>query len=172
MATPFLGEIRVFGGNFAIKGFAFCNGQSLSISQNQALYSLLGTTYGGDGVNTFNLPNLQSRLPIHFGTDTVGNVYTLGENIGVESVTLTANQLGSHTHLYEASSGAATAVGPGGGYAATGTVDFYTADAQNPAVFASNAVGAAGSSAPHTNIMPCQCVNFLIALEGIFPARS
>ena len=174
MAEPFLGEIRLVGFNFAPAGWYLCQGQLLSISQNTALFSLLGTTYGGNGTTTFALPNLQSRLPIHQGTDTTGISYPIGSVLGSEGVTLATNQIGSHTHSLVGSSAAAVNKGPGGGYSAAGSLDFYTTDSQSADLvpLASNAISPMGGSAAHSNIMPYQCVNFIIAYQGVFPSRN
>ena len=169
MSEPFLGEIRIFGFNFAPRGWAFCNGQLLSISQNTALFSLLGTTYGGNGQTTFALPNLQSRAPVHFGQGAGLSSYTLGQAAGEESVTLTSNQLAAHSHAVNATNGASDSNRPanrfpasGGAYAAAG--DGTT---MNPGVGA-----AAGGSQPHSNLPPYLALNFCIALVGIFPSRN
>src|SRR5688572_10775523 len=119
MAQPFIGEIRMFAGNFAPAGWAFCDGQLMPISENDALFVLIGTTYGGDGQETFALPNLQSRVPLHYGNGPDGQSYQLGEQIGVESVTLTANQIPQHTHALTGSLSAATATTPSGNVLAT-----------------------------------------------------
>lgn len=173
MSEPFLGEIRMFGGNFAPTGWAMCNGQLMSISQNTALFALLGTTYGGDGVTTFELPDLQGRLPIHQGTDPSGNSYVIGQRAGEEFVTLTVNQMPSHAHQMVAASDASSQSLPVGNLTANTTaagVNLYgsgTAAAMAPA-----AINSVGGSQPHDNSMPFVVVNFIIALEGIFPSRS
>jgi microcystin-dependent protein len=174
MAEQYLGEIRMFAGNFAISGWALCNGQLLSISQNQALFAILGTTYGGDGVNNFALPDLQGRVPIHMGQGAGLSPYVLGEETGVETVTLTASQMPVHTHLVQCNTGGGNQASPSGGLPAvesTGTsLDYSTVAGNatmNPAMNQN-----AGGDQPHTNIQPVLCVNFLIALEGIFPSRG
>jgi len=175
MANPYLGEIRMFAGNFAIAGWALCNGQLLSISQNTALFAILGTTYGGDGVSTFALPDLRGRVPIHVGQGVgLSNAYILGQETGVESVTLTASQMPVHTHLVQCNTGGGNQASPSANLPAvesTGTsLDFSDAGANatmNPAMIQS-----AGSGTPINNIQPYLCVNFIIALEGIFPSRN
>ncbi|WHM40899.1 tail fiber protein [Streptomyces sp. BPTC-684] len=169
MSEPFVGEIRMVGFNFAPRGWAQCNGQLLPISQNTALFALLGTTYGGDGRTTFALPDLRGRVPLHQGAGPGLSPRTLGESTGAETVVLTAGQLPSHTHTLK---GAATrqdtnrvtgAALSNSGYYSTQTP---TAD-MHP-----EAVAATGGSQPHDNVQPVLCVNFVIALEGIFPSRS
>ena len=172
MANPFIGEIRMFGGNFAPANWAFCQGQLLSINEYETLYALIGTTYGGDGVNTFALPNLQSRLPLHQGSDGSGNTYSLGANGGVESVTLTSNQLGGHTHPFQVSN-VATQPGPGGAYPAVSDTSFYADTPGSLTALASNAIApAAAGNQPHENRMPFLAVNYIISLFGIFPSQS
>lgn len=177
MSQPFLGQIQPFGFGFAPRGWAQCNGQTIAISQNAALFSLLGTMYGGNGTSTFQLPNLQSRVPMHFGT-WLGNIYYQGEVGGEENVTLTLNMLPQHNHNFVGSSGNANASNPAPGQAlakvtiGSGTPDsFYGPDATpqplNPA-----SVSMAGGNLPHSNIQPCLAVNFCIALSGIFPSRG
>jgi microcystin-dependent protein len=175
MANPYLGEIRMFAGNFAIAGWALCNGQLLSISQNTALFAILGTTYGGDGVSTFALPDLRGRVPIHVGQGVgLSNAYILGQETGVESVTLTASQMPVHTHLVQCNTGGGNQASPAGNLPAvesTGTSLDYSNAPPNGAM--SSAMNAStGGSQPHSNIQPVLCVNFLIALEGIFPSRN
>ncbi len=171
MGTPFIGEIRMFGGNFAPAGWAFCSGQLLPISGNDALFSLIGTTYGGDGQNTFALPDLRGRVPVHVGQGPGLSSYTLGQGGGSETVTLTSNQIPAHTHTPRASSGGGTANSPANNVwaAATDVSPFNTAPnvAMNP-----NAVGPAGGSQPHENMLPFLAVNFIISLFGIFPSQT
>ena len=172
MANPFLGDIRLFAGNFAPRGYAFCSGQLLSIAQNSALFSLLGTTYGGDGQTTFALPDLRGRAPMHQGTGPGLTPRTIGESLGSEAVTLTGNQIPAHGHSQFASLNAATpAAGPTGAPASSTTTAFYGTGA--PAIdMSSSAVGAAGGNQPHDNMAPYTVLNFIIALEGIFPSRN
>ena len=164
---PFIGEIRMFGGSFAPLGWADCNGQLLVITQNDALYALIGTTYGGDGVNTFALPDLRSRIPIGMQG---GNI---GAAAGTESVTLTALTNATHKHPAMAG-GNATAVSPVNGYWATdvgGEVGQFSTVAPN-AVMAPDAITPAGGAQPHDNIQPYLCIRYIIALEGIFPSQN
>lgn len=173
MSNPYLGEIRMVGFNFAPVGWAFCNGQLMSISQNTALFSLLGTTYGGNGTTTFALPDLRGRVPVHFGQGPGLSNYAQGQTGGVESLALLANQLPSHNHTVNCSTTGGTQAGPSGGYPAvesTGTSLDYAVSSNNtmnPAM-----IGNAGSGLPHENRQPFLCVNFIIALQGIFPSRN
>jgi microcystin-dependent protein len=167
MAQPYVGEIRMFAGNFAPAGWMFCEGQLLPISENETLFQLIGTTYGGDGQSTFALPDLRGRLPIH-----QGNGFTLAETGGVESVTLTASQMPSHNHAFLASTAAATANSPVGAlYAQSSTINMYIEDVTN-ANLGANAISAVGGSQPHDNFQPYLCVDFIISLFGIFPSQT
>jgi microcystin-dependent protein len=173
MSSPFVGEIRMFGGNFAPVNWAFCNGQTIPISQNDTLFALIGTTYGGDGVNTFNLPDLRSRIPINAGQGSGLSNYVIGQNGGVEQVTLTTSNLPAHTHAAAGDSGTGTATGPAGNVWAnsTGAKQFTAAGidtTMNPSM-----IGAApGSGLPHDNMVPFLTVSFIIALFGVFPSRN
>ena len=173
MAEPFLGEIRMFCGNFAPSGWALCNGQLLSIQQNAALFSILGTTYGGNGLNNFGLPDLRGRVPIHPGQGPGLSLYSLGQLSGSESVNLQVSQLPSHTHALGCASGGGTQASPVNAYPAvesTGTsLDYASAadSTMNPAM--SQLVG---SGLPVPILQPYLCVNFIIALQGIFPSRN
>jgi microcystin-dependent protein len=182
MSNVFLGQIMMFGGNFAPRHFAFCNGQLLSISQNSALFSLLGTTYGGDGVQTFALPNLQSRLPVHQGTGTGLSTYELGQAAGVPEVTITQSTMPQHAHGLNASGTPATAttisgtVVPGQPSGSNAPL-FYAAQqtgqpAPVPQLMDPRACTVAGSGLPHSNLMPSLCITFVIALQGVFPSRN
>ena len=171
MSEPFIGEIRMFGGNFAPRGWAFCNGQLLSIAANTALFSLLGTTYGGDGRVTFGLPNLQGRFPMHWGSGPGLTPRTIGEMAGVESVTLVSTQMPAHSHAVVASSATPTTADPSGAMLPVGSSRIY-ATAAAGATMAPQTVAAAGGSQPHENMPPYQAVSFIIALEGIYPSRS
>ncbi len=179
MSNNFLGEVRPFGGNFAPSGWAFCNGQLLPISQYTALFSLIGTTYGGDGQTTFALPNLQGALAVHQGTGSGLTPRTLGERGGTEQVTLLQGNLPVHTHLLNATAAnATTGTVSASVLPATPTVanaHMYTING-SPAptldVMSGSACGVAGSSLPHDNIMPSLCVSFIIALVGIYPSRN
>lgn len=178
MSNNFLGQIDMFGGNFAPRGWAFCNGQLMSIAQNSALFSLLGTAYGGDGVVTFALPNLQSCLPVHQGQGNGLSNYVLGQSSGSQNVTLTVNQIPSHIHTLNATQSPATTrqIGsttlpgqpPAGNY-------LYAVNGDPPLNFAdfnSFACSATGSNFPHSNLMPSLCITFIIALQGVFPSRN
>jgi microcystin-dependent protein len=171
VTSPFLGEIRMFGFNFAPTGWALCDGQLVSISQNTALFNLLGTIYGGDGKTTFALPNLQSRVAIHMGQGTGLSPYEIGQAAGTETVTLTAAEMPVHSHTLHAESTGATTDSPGGHSLAKAKTDVYGKGAGATAMNGKS-VGDAGSGQPHTNIQPYLTVNFCIALTGVFPSRS
>jgi len=169
---PFVGEIRMFAGNFAPVGWAFCDGQLLAISQNDALFSLLGTIYGGDGQSTFGLPDLRGRVPIHMGTGPGLSPRVIGSKGGSENVTLTTAQLPGHTHVFSASNAAGSQSDPTGAVlAASPSVDLYIEEAPFAALNTASMTNA-GSSQPHTNLQPFQCVNFIIALFGIYPSPN
>ena len=167
MSNPYIGEIRMFAGNFAPAGWSFCDGQLIPISENDALFTLIGTTYGGDGQETFALPNLQSRVPMHAGTQ-AGITYQLAEAAGVESVTLTTQQIPIHTHAFLASNTTASSQLPGGNVAAQGAGQIYTA-ASSPIQLTPQQVSPDGGSQPHENLQPYLCINFIISMFGIFP---
>ena len=174
MSAPFIGQVLMFGGNFQIRGWAFCNGSLQSIANNAALFALIGTTYGGDGQNTFALPDLRSRVPVHQGQLGGGGNYTMGQQGGVESVTLTTAEIPAHNHLTNCNSGTATSINPAGGiWALAPDLDPYS-NAPTGAVMKATAIanGPAGGSQPHSNIIPYLTVNYLIALEGIFPSQN
>jgi microcystin-dependent protein len=174
MASPFLGEIRMFGGNFAPRGWAFCNGQIMPISQNTALFSLLGTTYGGNGTSTFALPNLQSRVPVHWGTGAGLSFYVIGQQAGQENVTLLQSQMPAHTHLLNAVTSGGNQASPTGNLPAvesTGTSLNYSSDPANTTMNPA-AVANAGQSLPVPVVQPYLAVSFIIALAGIFPSRN
>ena len=158
----------MFGGNFAPAGWAFCNGALLPISENDALFTLIGTTYGGDGQETFALPNLSSRLPVHQGTGSTGTVYTIGEFGGTESVTLTTQQIPAHSHAPAAVTSAGSGQPTNGVWATSSTAIYNTAA---PDVNMAAAVGVAGGSQPHENMMPFLVITFIISLFGVFPPR-
>lgn len=170
MSTPYLGELKVFSFAFAPRGWAMCNGQTLPINQNQALFALLGTTYGGNGIQTFALPNLQGNVPIHYGQAPGGSAYNMGQTGGSASVTLNNNQTG-HTHLPAASS-AATTNSPAGAYPATGVGVSNFATASDGTTLASTEIPNFGGSQAHNNMQPSLVVNICIALQGIFPSRN
>jgi microcystin-dependent protein len=171
MATPFLSEIKLMAFNFPPKGWALCNGQTLPINPNQALFSLLGTTYGGNGQTTFALPNLQSRVGIHQGQGVGLSTYTIGQVSGSENVTLTTGQMPVHGHGLVANAGTAGASRPDGAVLARTATNTYAASPDGTAMNA-GAIGQAGGGQPHTNIQPFLCLNFCIALQGIFPSRN
>jgi microcystin-dependent protein len=179
MSDYFLGEIRMFGGNFAIKNWATCDGQLMSIAQNTALFSLLGTTYGGNGIQTFALPDLRGRLPLHQGQGPSLTNRTLGESGGVEQVTVTLNSMPMHSHSLFATLDNATLSNVAGNVltgkpTVTGAF-FYTVPGAAPTTsvqLAPTAIGFAGGSQPHTNLMPALCLTFIIALQGLFPSRN
>jgi len=170
MSEPFVGEVRMFAGNFAPRGWAFCDGQLLAVSQNDALFSLLGTIYGGDGRTTFGLPDLRGRIPIHAGHGPGLSERRLGSKSGAEKVTLTVNQLPSHTHTMQASTQPATDSLPGSKVLAQADVRPYTVDAPFQGL-STSAVTNIGGSRSHTNLMPFLCIHFIIALVGIYPSR-
>jgi len=172
MAQPYVGEIRMFAGNFNPVGWEFCSGQLMPISENETLFQLIGTTYGGDGESTFALPNLQSRIPIHMGTSTASGVtYQIGETAGVESVTLTVSQIPIHTHPLLASQDAGSQSNAGNQVlAAQSPVSIYRPNATPPNVpMNASSVSPAGGSQPHDNMQPFLCINFIISLFGLFP---
>ncbi|MGH9891014.1 MAG: phage tail protein [bacterium] len=171
MSDPYIGEIKLVGFNFPPVGWALCDGQLLSIAQNDALFALIGTTYGGDGQTTFALPDFRSRIPIHQGTGSSGTTYTIGENGGTETVTLTVNQLPAHTHPAKAQSGAGNQAGPGGNVWASSSLNQYNPSAADSDMNAL-AITSSGGNQPHDNMMPFLAINFIIALEGIFPAQG
>ena len=166
MSDPYIGEIRMFGGNFAPVGWLFCQGQLLHISEYDTLFNLIGTTYGGDGQETFALPNLQSRMPMH-----VGSGFVLGQLGGVESLTLTTDQLPAHTHAPVANT-AATGPSPNGQYWASFANTMYSSQTPPPDPMAESALTTAGSSQPHENMSPYQVINFILATEGIYPTPN
>lgn len=179
MAEPFISEIRMFGLNFAVRAWAFCDGQLLPIAQNSALFSLLGTTYGGDGRTSFALPDMRGRVPIHPGTGPGLSSYSLGQKGGAESVTLNTNEIPSHTHIatttLKAVNTTANLQSPSGAYLAGDTT--YATDVGRGAVdmnagSAATTVANTGNSQAHTNLQPFLAVNFEIALQGLFPSRS
>ncbi|HEY6968147.1 MAG TPA: tail fiber protein [Candidatus Angelobacter sp.] len=167
MSQPFIGEIRMFAGNFAPVGWAFCNGAIIPIDQNDALFNLIGTTYGGDGQTTFALPDLQSRVPIH-----VGPGFALGQSGGTESVTLTVSQIPAHSHPPRCLTGQGNQADPGNGiWASPSTGTIYSSTAPATAM-AANAVQSAGGSQPHDNMIPFLVINFILSLFGVFPSQS
>ncbi|MGN6518459.1 MAG: phage tail protein [Dokdonella sp.] len=172
MSQPFLGEIRMFGCNFAPHRWAMCNGQVMSIAQNTALFSLLGTFYGGNGQTTFALPDLQSRSPMHQGQGPGLTPRSLGENGGSETVALTVQQLPAHNHALGAQGARADRANATGSLLAQGAQSIYAGGSSPTTTLAPQSTGSAGSSLPHYNMQPYAVVNFCIALEGIYPARN
>ena len=173
MSEPFLGMIQIFPYNFAPRGWAFCSGQILPIAQNTALFSLIGTTYGGNGQTTFALPDLRGRVPISSGQGPGLSPYSLGQVGGVEAVTLLATQIAAHIHPFVplANSGDATSGKPAGKFMAQSANAIYAAT-QDGTQMGSQTTGSAGGSQPHENRQPFLTLNFCIALEGIFPSRN
>jgi microcystin-dependent protein len=180
MSDQFVGEIRIFGFNFPPIGWALCAGQLLAISQNAALFSILGTTYGGDGRSTFALPNLEGNVPVGFGQGSGLSLYDLGETAGSQSVTLLDTENSAHNHLLAATDTAGTqpsaanhiyAKGQWLNGTNSGAIEVY-APGQPAATLNSLAIGTAGGNQPHNNLMPLLTVNFCIALQGIFPPRG
>jgi microcystin-dependent protein len=173
MSDPYVGEIRIFAGNFPPAGWAFCNGAPMPISENDVLFTLIGTTYGGDGQETFNLPDLQGRVPLHMGT-ALGTTYVIGERFGVETVTLTTQQMPVHNHPLVASNVQGTQQQPANNTTAqshTGTTFLYIEN-QTPTDAMAAAVGPVGGSQPHENLMPYLAMYFIISLFGIFPSQT
>ncbi len=167
MAQPYVGEIRMFGGNFAPAGWMFCEGQLLPISENETLFQLIGTTYGGDGESTFALPDLRGRIPLH-----QGNGFTLAQSGGAEEITLTVQQIPVHTHPFLASTATASTRDPVPNHApATASGDVYN-DILDPIPLSAQMVVPTGGSQPHTNFQPYLCVSFIISLFGIFPSPT
>ena len=172
---PFIGEIRMFAGNFAPRSWAFCDGQLLAVSQNDALFSLLGTIYGGDGRTTFGLPDLRGRVPIHMGQGPGLPSYPIGRKSGQEQVTLTTAQLPAHSHSYGAATGGGTANSPIGSLpAGSGSTPLYQPSASTGSLQAMSNLSLqnTGGSQPHANIMPFLCIHFIVALFGVYPSRS
>ncbi len=171
MSEPFLAEVRLVGFNFAPRGWAFCDGQILPINQNQSLYSLLGTTYGGDGRTSFALPDMRGRTPMHVGSSNGGDSHKLGQKSGEETHTLSAGEMASHDHLLEASTTDGNNVNPTGLVLAKATVATYT-EPSNLEAMNVGAVSNVGGGRAHENMQPYLAVNFCIALKGLFPSRG
>jgi microcystin-dependent protein len=181
MSENYIGQIIMGGFNFAPAGYAFCNGQLMSINQNSTLFNLIGTTYGGDGQNTFALPNLQSQLPVHQGSGG-GSAYVIGQTGGVANITLNQQQIPSHSHTFAATTATATtnAIAPNSLLAtpavANAALYAVSQSAPNPALVAQQlalgSCGNAGGSQPHSNLMPSLCITFCISLFGVFPSQS
>lgn len=174
MSEPFLAEVRIYGFNFAPRGWAFCDGQILPINQNQSLYSLLGTTYGGDGRTTFALPDLRGRAPMHVGRSNGGGYHTLGQKSGEETHTLAANEMPEHDHTLHASSTDGDTVNPGGHLLAREPGLIYQEDAPESDLvpIRSGSIANVGGGQAHENMMPYVALNFAIALQGLFPSRN
>ncbi|EEF62891.1 phage tail protein [Pedosphaera parvula] len=173
MGSPFIGEIRLMACNFAPKGWALCNGQMLSIAQNSALFSILGTYYGGDGIRTFALPNLQGRAALHMGQGTGLSNYVIGQTGGVESVALATNQLPLHNHAVACNTTGGAQADPSGNYpglASSNSAGIYEATSNN--TMAAGVIGNTGGSQAHENRQPSLTLNYVIALLGIYPSRS
>jgi len=165
MSEPYVGEIRMFAGNFAPAGWMFCNGQLLPISEYETLFNLIGTTYGGDGQSTFGLPDLRGRLPVHMGSG-----FVLSQNGGAETVTLTTSTIPTHTHTVLATTNPNTVSLPGGNFLASGP-DIYDQNVAGTSTMAA-AIGPVGGSQPHDNFQPYLCVSFIISLFGVFPSQN
>lgn len=172
MADPFVAEIRILACNFAPRGWAFCNGQILPLSQNTALFSLLGTTYGGNGQSTFALPNMQGNAPMHPGQGPGLSLHDLGETGGSETVTLLESEIPSHSHVLKAASPNSQATSPVGKATGRGNPPQIYASAGALVPMGGQAIAPAGGSLPHNNMMPFLTLNFSIALQGVFPPRS
>jgi microcystin-dependent protein len=167
MAQPYVGELRMFAGNFAPAGWMFCEGQLLPISENETLFQLIGTTYGGDGQSTFALPDLRGRIPLH-----QGNGFLLAETGGVEEITLTVNQIPAHSHPAMAQfDQSATQPGPGNGVWGSSTTPLFSTTTPTQAMLP-QVVSSVGGSQPHTNFQPYLCIDFIISLFGIFPSPT
>jgi microcystin-dependent protein len=169
MSQPYVGEIRMFAGNFAPAGWMFCEGQLLPISEYNTMFNLIGTTYGGDGQSTFALPDLRGRLPLH-----TGNGFTLAETGGVETVTLTTSQIPSHSHPLLASQNTAQSANVSGNLtgATSATVNQFYRQATPQQAMAPNSIGTTGGSQPHDNFQPYLCIDFIISLFGVFPSQT
>lgn len=165
MSDQYVGEIRMFAGNYAPQGWALCNGQVINISENEALYSLIGTTYGGNGVNTFGLPDLRGRVPVH-----ISNSLSLGAIGGTETATVTSQQMPVHTHVPNATGNAGSLQSPTN--AVWASVANYSDDSSHLVPMNAGAITSAGGGQPHNNMMPSLAVSFIIALEGIYPTQG
>jgi microcystin-dependent protein len=167
MAQPYVGEIRMFAGNFAPAGWMFCEGQQLPISENETLFQLIGTTYGGDGQSNFNLPDLRGRIPIH-----QGNGFVLAETGGAEEITLTVQQIAAHSHPWLGANAVANDPNPNNNLVGeSSAISMYQSASPN-APMAAQIIGPVGGSQPHTNFQPYLCVDFIISLFGIFPSPT
>jgi microcystin-dependent protein len=177
MATPYVGEIRLFAGNFAPEGWAMCAGQTVQISQNPVLFQLIGTTYGGDGVSTFQLPDLRSRVPVHQGTPSGGSTYPIGMVAGQETVTLNDAQMPRHTHSF-ATTSSGQVQSPANAFPATinnngqANITLYGNGNAKPTTLAPSSIKPSAGGQPHENIQPYVCLTFIISLYGIYPSQS
>jgi microcystin-dependent protein len=169
-AEPYVGEISMFGGTFAPRGWAFCDGQLLAIAQNDALFSLLGTTYGGDGRTTFALPDLRGRAPVHAGNGPGLTPRVLGEKFGAETVTLTTDEIPVHHHECSVSDADGDSSRPSGRY--LGRAQIYTSTSTTKVTLADDTVSTVGGGQSHANVQPSSCINYIIALVGIYPSRN
>ena len=167
MSQPYVGEIRMFAGNFAPAGWAFCDGSLLPISEFETLFNLIGTTYGGDGQSTFQLPDLRGRLPVH-----QGNGFTLAETGGAEEVTLNTSQIPNHSHPYLASTSQGATRNPTGNVLATAIAGSYYVQQSPTAGLAAASIGSDGGNQPHNNFQPYLCVSFILSLFGVFPSPT
>lgn len=172
MSSPFIGEIRMFAGNFAPAGWMFCEGQLLPISENDALFTLIGTTYGGDGQSTFALPDLRGRLPVHAGQGPGLSNRILAESSGAEEVTLTVNQIPAHSHPALGRDDTNVSVAPQNMAVGHPVKNIYRSAPTLNAAMAAQSITPVGGSQPHTNLMPFLCINFIISLFGIFPSQT
>jgi microcystin-dependent protein len=172
MAQPYVGEIRMFGGNFPPVGWLFCDGQLLPISENETLFQLIGTTFGGDGQENFGIPNLQSRLPVHMGQGPGLSNRILAETGGTESVTLTTQQIPSHNHAFVASLDGGTAITPKDNVLGAGASASIYRPAPANLPMNAGSIGATGGSQPHDNMHPYLCIDYIISLFGIFPSPT
>jgi microcystin-dependent protein len=172
MSQPYVGEIRMFGGNFAPNGWSFCDGSILPISENETLFQLIGTTYGGDGQSTFALPDLRSRVPIHAGNGP-GTTFTLAQTGGTETVTVTTPQMPTHGHALIANNNAANTATPANGYLArASTIQAFVGNDPPTDSLLPTTITNSGGNQPHENMQPFLCVNFIISLYGIFPSQN
>ena len=172
---PYVGELRIFAGTFAPRGWAFCDGRLLPISENDALFTLIGTTYGGDGQTSFALPDLRGRIPLGDGQGPGLSPRVVGQSFGSESVTLLATQMPAHSHSFTASKAEAVSLSPAGAvFASNAANNFYAANTGGieQQVLSSHTVAVAGANRPHDNVMPSTAINYIIALFGIFPSQN
>lgn len=173
MAQPYIGEIRMFAGNFPPLGWLFCDGSLQPISEYETLFQLIGTTYGGDGQTTFALPNLAGRVPVHMGTAPSGTTYQIGEMAGTESVTITSSSMPSHNHAFVADAALANVAGPANNYLGQpNQALIFRPDTPPSVTFNPSSIAPTGGSQPHNNMQPFLCISFIISLYGIFPSQT